>query len=136
MIPLARFQPEFLSVMRIAVGLVFLEFPVAKILAVPPMFPPFHPLDFPLGITGLIEAVFGLLFFCGLFTRIAAFILSGEMAAAYFLAHAPHGFFPLANRGLPAVVFCFVFLYFAAAGAGPWSIDAALDKNRAAARTQ
>jgi putative oxidoreductase len=127
---LARFQPEFLSVMRIAVGLVFLEFPVAKILAIPPIFPPFHPLEFPLGISGIVEAVFGLLLFFGLFTRLAAFVLSGEMAAAYFIAHAPAGFFPLTNRGVPAVVFCFVFLYFAAAGAGPWSIDAALRRDK------
>lgn len=123
---LARFQPQLLSVMRIAIGLVFLEFPSAKILALPPVFPPFHPFDFPVGVSGLIEAVFGLLLFFGLFTRIAAFILSGEMAFAYFIAHAPTGFFPLTNRGVPAVVFCFVFLYFAAAGGGPWSLDALL----------
>jgi putative oxidoreductase len=130
---LARFQAELLSVMRIAIGLVFLEFPVSKILAVPPLFPPFHPLSFPLGISGIIEAVFGLLLLFGLFTRIAAYILSGEMAVAYFIAHAPHGFFPLTNHGLPAVVFCFVFLYFAAAGGGPWSIDALMNRRSAPA---
>lgn len=119
-----KFQPQLLSVMRIAIGLVFLEFPSAKILAIPPMFPPFDPVSFPLGVSAIIEAVFGLLLFFGLFTRIAAFILSGEMAFAYFIAHAPQGFFPLTNRGLAAVVFCFVFLYFAAAGGGPWSLDA------------
>jgi len=122
---LARFRPQLLSVMRIAIGLVFLQFPVAKILGFPTaMFGPFDPFSFPEGASGLIEAVFGLLLFLGLFTRIAAFVLSGEMAFAYFIAHAPHGFFPLLNRGLPAVVFCFVFLYLAAAGGGPWSLDA------------
>lgn len=129
---LARFQPQLLSVMRIAIGLVFLEFPSAKILAIPPVFPPFHPLDFPLGISGMIEAAFGLLLFFGLFTRVAAFILSGEMAFAYFIAHAPNGFFPLTNRGLAAVVFCFVFLYFAAAGGGPWSLDALWRRKKSA----
>jgi putative oxidoreductase len=128
---LARFQPQLLSVMRIAVGLVFLEFPVAKILGFPtPMFGHFDPLSFPLGASGIIEAVFGLLLFFGLLTRISAFILSGEMAFAYFIAHAPQGFFPILNRGLPAVVFCFVFLYFAAAGGGPWSLDALLRRGR------
>ena len=129
---LARFQPQLLSVMRIVIGLVFLEFPSAKILAIPPVFPPFHPLDFPLGVSGIIEAVFGLLLFFGLFTRVAAFILSGEMAFAYFIAHAPNGFFPLTNRGLAAVVFCFVFLYFAAAGGGPWSLDALRRRKKSA----
>jgi putative oxidoreductase len=129
---LARFRPQLLSVMRLAVGLVFLEFPVAKILGFPtPVFGPFDPLSFPLGVSGVIEAVFGLLLFFGLFTRIAAFILSGEMAVAYFIAHAPHGFYPMLNRGLPAVVFCFVYLYFAAAGGGPWSLDALLQRDKA-----
>ncbi len=116
--------------MRIAIGLVFLEFPSAKILGIPQLFPPFDPLSFPLGISGIIEAVFGLLLFFGLFTRVAAFILSGEMAAAYFIAHAPLGFYPALNRGLAAAVFCFVFLYFAAAGGGPWSLDALWRRDR------
>jgi putative oxidoreductase len=130
---LARFRPQLLSVMRLAVGLVFLEFPVAKIFGFPaPMFGPFDPLSFPLGVSGIIEAVFGLLLFLGLLTRIAAFILSGEMAFAYFIAHAPQGFFPILNRGSPAVVFCFVFLYLAAAGGGPWSLDTLLGRDKSA----
>jgi len=128
---LARFRPQLLSVMRIAIGLVFLQFPVAKIFGFPThTFGPFNPLSFPVGVAGVIEAVFGLLLFFGLFTRFAAFILSGEMAFAYFIAHAPQGFFPLLNRGLPAVVFCFVFLYLAAAGGGPWSLDALWSRDK------
>ncbi len=130
---LARFRPQLLSVMRLAVGLVFLEFPSAKILGFPTsMFGHFIPSSFPLGVSGIIEAVFGLLLFLGLWTRIAAFILSGEMAFAYFIAHAPQGFYPILNWGLPAVVFCFVFLYFAAAGGGPWSLDALLERAKSA----
>jgi putative oxidoreductase len=128
---LSPYRPPLLSVTRIAVALIFLEFPSAKILGIPHMFPPFDPLSFPLGISGIIEAVFGLLLFVGLFTRFAAFILSGEMAFAYFIAHAPQGFYPLLNRGLAAAVFCFVFLYFAAAGAGPWSLDALWRRGKA-----
>jgi len=128
---LARFRPQLLSVMRLAVGLVFLQFPAAKILGFPTaMFGPFNPLAWPEGVSGVIEAVFGLLLFFGLFTRLAAFILSGEMAFAYFIAHAPQGFFPILNRGLPAVVFCFVFLYLAAAGGGPWSLDALFRRDK------
>ena len=76
-----------------------------------------------IGLSAVLELVGGLLMAIGLFTRVSAFILSGEMAVAYFMAHAPKGFFPLLNHGEPAILYCFVFLYFAAAGAGPWSID-------------
>jgi putative oxidoreductase len=80
---------------------------------------------------GVIEIVGGGLLLIGLFSRWAAFILSGELAFAYFLGHAPKGFFPLTNQGEVAVLFCFVFLYLAAAGPGPWSVDAS--RNNAAA---
>ena len=73
--------------------------------------------------TGLVELVGGALITVGLFTRPAAFVLSGYMAVAYFMAHYPKSFFPVLNFGEPAVFFCFIFLYFAAAGAGPWAID-------------
>jgi len=76
------------------------------------------------GIAGVLETVGGSLFLLGLFTRPVAFILSGEMAVAYFYGHAPQGFWPVLNQGALAVVYCFLFLYFSAAGAGPWSIDA------------
>ncbi|MBU2531878.1 MAG: DoxX family protein, partial [Alphaproteobacteria bacterium] len=75
------------------------------------------------GMAGLLELVGGVLIVLGLFTRPVAFVLSGLMAAAYFIAHAPKGFFPLLNGGELAALYCFVFLYLAAAGAGPWSID-------------
>ena len=72
---------------------------------------------------GVLELVGGTLVAVGLFTRCAAFVLSGEMAFAYFIEHAPRGFYPALNEGVPAVLFCFVFLYLSAAGGGPWSLD-------------
>jgi putative oxidoreductase len=90
------------------------------------------------GIAGLIETVGGSLLLLGLFTRPVAFIVSGEMAVAYFHGHAPHGFWPVLNGGHPAVLFCFVWLFFSAAGGGPWSLDASLRRQRpsaSAART-
>jgi putative oxidoreductase len=74
---------------------------------------------------GVIELVAGILITLGLFTRLAAFIASGELAAAYFIGHFPHGFWPVVNKGEPAILFCFIFLYLAAAGPGAWSIDGA-----------
>src|SRR5207249_1487215 len=73
---------------------------------------------------GVIEVIGGTFFFFGLFTRPVAFILSGEMAIAYFIGHAGHGFWPLLNQGAPAVFYCFTFLYYSAAGGGAWSLDA------------
>ena len=78
-----------------------------------------------LGAAGVLELGGGLLILIGLFTRPVAFILSGFMAVAYFMAHAPQGFYPLLNQGELAVLFCFVFLYFSVAGGGAWSLDAA-----------
>jgi putative oxidoreductase len=123
---LARYRPQILSVARIAITLVLLEVPSAKFLGIPHVtkFDHLTPLSWPGGIAGIIEGVFGLLLLVGLFSRFAAFILSGEMAAAYFFGHAPHGFYPLVNHGETAVVWCFSFLYFAAAGGGPWALDA------------
>ena len=80
---------------------------------------------------GAIELVGGALLTVGLFTRCAAIVMSGEMAFAYFLSHAPHGFFPILNRGDSAILYCFVFFYIAFAGAGPWSLDALLRKRGA-----
>jgi putative oxidoreductase len=82
---------------------------------------------------GVIEVVGGTLFLLGLFTRPVAFILSGEMAFAYFLGHAGNGFWPVLNQGAPAVFYCFTYLYYSAAGAGPWSLDAVLAQRRASA---
>ena len=83
--------------------------------------------------SGAIELVGGALLTVGLFSRSAAFIMSGEMAVAYFMSHAPHSFFPLINRGDSAILYCFVFLYLAFAGPGPWSLDALLSRKRALA---
>jgi putative oxidoreductase len=77
-----------------------------------------------IGIGGALEAVGGLLLLIGLFTRPVAFVLAGEMAVAYFQFHFPKGFWPIANGGVSAALYCFVWLYFSAAGAGPWSVDA------------
>jgi putative oxidoreductase len=79
-----------------------------------------------MGAAGLIELVGGTLLVLGLFTRLAAFVLAGEMAVAYFTAHAPRGFWPIANGGELAALYCFIFLYLSAIGGGPWSVDARL----------
>ena len=85
-------------------------------------------------IGGILELVGGAMILLGLFTRPVAFILSGEMAVAYFQFHQPNGFWPIQNHGEPAVLLCFIFLFFAAHGAGPWSLDAWLAKKRAPTR--
>ncbi len=108
--------------MRIVSGLLVLEHATSKFFAFPVPFP-VQPLPPLLIAAGVIELTAGVLITLGLFTRLAAFIVSGEMAAAYFIGHFPHGFWPIANMGEPAILFCFVFLYIAAAGPGAWSID-------------
>lgn len=89
------------------------------------------PLGSLFGLGGILEFFVAALVVVGLFTRPAAFLLSGELAVAYFLGHAPKGFWPLLNGGEPAVLYCFIFFYLAAAGAGPLSVDAFLFRNRA-----
>lgn len=119
--------PYLLSILRLVAGFLFIEFGTGKLFAFPgPLMPGGGrpPLGSLPGIAGIIEAVGGLLVILGLFTRPVAFILSGEMAVAYFYAHAPRGFWPVLNQGHPAVLFCFLFLYLSAAGPGPWSLDA------------
>jgi len=116
--------PALHSVLRIVAGLLFLEHGTGKLLGFPGGLPFIDKM--PAGLlyfTGTIELVGGILIVLGLFTRPTAFVLSGFMAVAYFMAHFPMSFFPAINYGEPAVLFCFVFLYFAAAGPGPWSID-------------
>jgi putative oxidoreductase len=120
---LKPFAPQLLSVLRIMSGLLVLQHGTSKYL------------NFPVGpmnnaspstmsgAGGLFELVCGALLVVGLLTRPAAFLLSGMTAVAYFWVHAPRGFFPILNAGELAVLYCFVFLYLAAAGAGPWSID-------------
>jgi putative oxidoreductase len=120
---LVMWAPRVLSVVRIIVALLFLEHGTQKLLDFPPG--PNHPAMFTLSwVQGVIELVGGLLLALGLFTRPVAFILSGDMAVAYFMAHAPRGFFPMLNGGDAAILYCFIFLYIAAAGPGPWSLDA------------
>ncbi|WP_448664558.1 DoxX family protein [Sphingomonas sp. CJ20] len=119
----AIWSGPLLSVLRIVAALSFLQHGTSKFFGLPPfpMAPPLPPLL--LG-AGAIELVGGALLLLGLFTRPVAFIASGMCAVAYFLMHAGKGFFPASNGGEPAMLFCFVFLYIAAAGAGPWSLDA------------
>lgn len=129
----AGWAPRLLSLLRIIVGLLFVEHGTAKLFDFPPGAMPGPITLFSLlGLSAILELVGGLLLTAGLFTRATAFILSGEMAVAYFMAHAPQGFFPILNRGEPAIIYCFVFLYLAAAGGGAWSIDAARRQARAA----
>lgn len=122
---LDHLRPKALAVLRIMTGLLFLEHGTQKFLS----FPDGQyagtglALDNPGAFAGLIELVCGLLVALGLFTRPAAFLASGTMAAAYFMAHAPQGFFPVNNGGDAAILYCFVFLYIAVAGPGAWSID-------------
>ena len=119
--------PCFLSVLRIAAALVFMEPGTAKLFAFPISIMPTGgtvPLFSLLGVAGVLEAFGGFLMLLGLFTRPVAFILSGEMAFAYFMGHAPHGFWPIVTHGEPAILFCFIWLYLSAAGGGRWSVDA------------
>ena len=125
---LSRWQPQVLAVLRIVVGLLFIEHATSKFFAFPVPFP-VHPLPPMLLVAGVIELLAGVLVTIGLFTRIAAFIASGEMAIGYFMMHFPKGFWPIANMGEGAILFCFVFLYIAAAGPGAWSLDSARTRN-------
>jgi putative oxidoreductase len=119
----ARCQPYVLSILRIMAGLLFLEHGTAKVLGFPPHghMPVFPEIEW---FAGRIELIGGGLVALGFCTRATAFIMSGEMAIGYFLDHAPRSFFPLLNGGEPAILFCFVFLYFVFAGGGPLSFDA------------
>jgi putative oxidoreductase len=119
-------SPRVLSVLRIMTALMFLQHGTAKYLGFPKV-AAFDNLQFMslLGAAGVIEIVGGLLVLIGLFTRPVAFILSGFMAVAYFMAHAPQGLYPLLNQGELAVLYCFIFLYLSFAGGGAWSLDAA-----------
>ena len=127
---LARWRswaPQLLSILRIIAAFLFMQFGTAKLVAFPAAIMPggvTAPIGSLPGVAGLLEAVGGVLLLVGLFTRPVAFILAGEMAVAYFIGHAPQGFWPVLNQGHPAVLFCFVWLYLSAAGAGPWSLDA------------
>jgi len=132
-------EPYMLSILRIIVGLLYMEHGLAKILDFPhqPNHAPYALFTLNPGVQGLLELVGGLLLALGLFTRTVAFVLAGNMAVAYFMAHASRGFFPLLNGGELAIVYCFVFLYLWVAVGGEWSLDrirapaSALSPNRA-----
>ena len=125
----ALWTSRMLGILRIVTGLLYLQHGTAKLFGVPhvAMFDGLQLFSL-LGLAGVLELAGGLLIFAGLFTRITAFVLSGEMAVAYFIAHAPNGFLPILNQGELAVIYCFLFLYFALAGPGEFSIDAAAAK--------
>jgi putative oxidoreductase len=117
------FMPQLLSILRIVSGLLILEHGTAKYLNFP-IGPMNHASPVTMGgAAGILELIGGALLVVGLFTRPVAFILSGMAAVAYFYAHAPRGFFPILNGGELAILYCFVFLYMAAAGGGPWALD-------------
>jgi putative oxidoreductase len=129
---LDKYRPQMLSILRIMIGLLFMSAGIQKWFAFPVAMPAAANITLfsMIGIAGLIELIGGALVTVGLFTRYAAFILSGEMAVAYwFYANRPaRGFMPIQNGGTVEVLFCFIFLYLVFAGSGPWSLDALLRK--------
>src|SRR5215470_14548199 len=128
---LETWSPRVLAALRIVTALLFIEHGLMKLVAFPAAVPGLpSPLPTILLVAALIEIVGGALIAVGLFTRIAAFICSGEMAVAYFMFHATKGFWPAVNQGDAAILFCFVFLYFVFAGAGAWSVDALFSSPR------
>jgi putative oxidoreductase len=124
----SAYQPQLLSVLRIVTGLLFVCHGTAKVLGFPAVEgvpPPGLSLA---GLSGPLELVLGGLFLIGLFTRPVAFLAAGFCAVGYWMIHAPQGAFPIVNGGETIALYCFVFLYFVAAGAGPWSVDAAMKR--------
>lgn len=117
---LEKRRPYILIVLRIVVALLFLEHGLQKYFGFPSAGPPMTPL---LYVQGAIEIVGGILLLVGAYTRVVAFVLAGDMAVAYFMAHLPRSFFPAMNGGDAAVLFCFVFFYILFSGGGPWSVD-------------
>lgn len=127
------FAPYLLSILRMVTAFLFMQVGSAKLFAFPASVLPnggTAPLASLPGVAGFLEVFGGLLILLGAFTRPVAFLLSGEMAVAYFYAHAPKGFWPVLNGGAPAALYAFLFLYLSAAGGGPWSVDARLRRSR------
>jgi putative oxidoreductase len=129
---LSAWSPKALALLRIVAGLLLLEHGLQKFFGFPIPFPLPGPLPPLLMAAGVIELIAGTLITFGLFTRIAAFIASGEMAVAYWMQHFPQGFWPVANKGEAAILFCFVFLYLVFAGPGAWSLDSMIGRRRTA----
>lgn len=123
----AAWVPRMLSVLRVVSGFLFLQHGTQKLLGLP--LPSHTPGTFMLFAGGL-EFVGGLMIAFGLFTRPASFVLSGMMAVAYFTVHAAQGFLPIVNRGEPAVLYCFLFLFLAVAGGGAWGLDGWLRRSK------
>jgi putative oxidoreductase len=128
---LSKYQPIALSLLRFITGLLLFQYGVAKLLKFPAG-TPFEKVELfsLIGAAGTLELVLGGLLMVGLFSRIVAFILAGEMAFAYFIGHFPRGFFPILNNGTAAILFCFACLYLATAGGGPYSLDEMIGKKR------
>ena len=126
--PIARFQPQLLSVLRIVAGLLFVTHGTAKVLGFPAMEGMPAPGLSLAGLSGPFELVLGALLVLGLFTRPAAFLASGFCAVGYWAVHGMQAPLPFLNGGETIALYCFVFLYFVAAGPGPWSVDAAMRK--------
>ena len=129
--------PYLRSILRIVAAFLFMQVGTAKLVGFPAAILPgggTAPIASLLGIAGVLETFGGVLLLVGLFTRPVAFLLSGEMAFAYFIGHASQGhwLWPVVNMGALAVIYCFLFLYFSAAGPGPWSLDALLARRRIA----
>ena len=122
----SAWSPELRSLLRIVAGLMFMLAGTTKLFGYPTTMPGGKTAELftQIGIGGMLEAFGGALLMIGLCTRPVAFVLAGEMAVAYFQFHQPKGFWPVMNGGVPAVLYCFVWLYISAAGPGPWSIDA------------
>jgi len=126
-------SPYLLSLLRIVATFVFIQFGTAKLFGLPaPIMPGggTAPAGSLVWFASVLETFGGLLLLFGWFTRPVAFLVSGEMAFAYFIGHAPQGFWPVLNQGPPAILFCFLFLYLSAAGPGPWSLDAVRERQR------
>ncbi|HET8623796.1 MAG TPA: DoxX family protein [Gemmatimonadales bacterium] len=127
----ARWAPRLLSVLRIVAAFMFMTHGTQKLFGVPALEPkPPAELFSLFGVAGVLETFGGLLLLLGLFTRPVAFLLSGEMAVAYFMFHWPKSFWPILNRGEHVVLFCFLYLYLAAAGGGEWALDRVLARRR------